>query len=73
MSRKDLRDDVAPTKGANLSVEEDGSPRNGVATTTSPLARRLSARQVQMIALGGTIGSGLFLGMATFSHSLCLL
>jgi amino acid transporter, AAT family len=26
------------------------------------LARRLSARQVQMIALGGTIGSGLFLG-----------
>ena len=26
------------------------------------LARRLSARQVQMIAIGGTIGSGLFLG-----------
>ena len=26
------------------------------------LARKLSARQVQMIALGGTIGTGLFLG-----------
>lgn len=26
------------------------------------LARRLSARQVQMIAIGGTIGTGLFLG-----------
>ncbi|KAJ5083374.1 hypothetical protein N7456_012801 [Penicillium angulare] len=27
------------------------------------LARRLSARQVQMIAIGGTIGTGLFLGV----------
>ena len=26
------------------------------------LARKLSARQVQMIAIGGTIGTGLFLG-----------
>lgn len=26
------------------------------------LARRLSARQVQLIAIGGTIGTGLFLG-----------
>lgn len=26
------------------------------------LARRLSGRQVQMIAIGGTIGTGLFLG-----------
>ena len=40
------------------------------ATTTTPhravaadkLARKLSARQVQMIAIGGTIGTGLFLG-----------
>lgn len=29
------------------------------------LARRLSARQVQMIAIGGTIGTGLFLGTGT--------
>jgi AAT family amino acid transporter len=30
--------------------------------STQTLARRLSARQVQMIAIGGTIGTGLFLG-----------
>jgi AAT family amino acid transporter len=29
---------------------------------TNKLARRLSARQVSMIAIGGTIGTGLFLG-----------
>lgn len=29
------------------------------------LARRLSARQVQMIAIGGTIGTGLFLGVGS--------
>lgn len=30
--------------------------------STDKLARNLSARQVQMIAIGGTIGTGLFLG-----------
>ncbi|KAL1987468.1 hypothetical protein VTN96DRAFT_3850 [Rasamsonia emersonii] len=40
-------------------VDDDGSPRVVVA---DKLARRLSARQVQMIAIGGTIGTGLFLG-----------
>jgi AAT family amino acid transporter len=30
--------------------------------STQTLARLLSARQVQMIAIGGTIGTGLFLG-----------
>ena len=30
--------------------------------TADKLARKLSARQVQMIAIGGTIGTGLFLG-----------
>lgn len=32
------------------------------APTTDRLRRSLSARQVQMIAIGGTIGTGLFLG-----------
>ena len=32
------------------------------AVATDKLARKLSARQVQMIAIGGTIGTGLFLG-----------
>lgn len=32
------------------------------AVAADKLARKLSARQVQMIAIGGTIGTGLFLG-----------
>ncbi|KAH8679669.1 general amino acid permease Gap1-penicillium chrysogenum [Tricladium varicosporioides] len=31
-------------------------------TATSPLARKLEARHVQMIAIGGAIGTGLFVG-----------
>ena len=34
----------------------------GRSIAADKLARRLSARQVQMIAIGGTIGTGLFLG-----------
>ena len=33
------------------------------------LARKLSARQVQMIAIGGTIGTGLFLGTGKSLHT----
>ncbi|KAL8917194.1 MAG: hypothetical protein Q9208_008096 [Pyrenodesmia sp. 3 TL-2023] len=39
---------------------ESGTGRHPVAADR--LARKLSARQVQMIAIGGTIGTGLFLG-----------
>lgn len=40
-----------------------GDGENGVhPRVADKLARKLSARQVQMIALGGTIGTGLFLG-----------
>jgi AAT family amino acid transporter len=55
----------------NLDYDKDASspPSNPELATNghSPivadkLARKLSARQVQMIALGGTIGTGLFLG-----------
>ncbi|KAL8865235.1 MAG: hypothetical protein Q9174_006996, partial [Haloplaca sp. 1 TL-2023] len=42
---------------------EDGSPAQGDRRVAADrLARKLSARQVQMIAIGGTIGTGLFLG-----------
>ena len=34
----------------------------GRSVAADKLARKLSARQVQMIAIGGTIGTGLFLG-----------
>ena len=45
-----------------LSVGERSHSEDGVGHIQPSLARSLSARQVQMIALGGTIGSGLFLG-----------
>ena len=41
--------------------EVDVAPGNR-AVAADKLARKLSARQVQMIAIGGTIGTGLFLG-----------
>lgn len=52
----------AKTSETNLHVSEDARPGTPDPSTHASLARRLSARQVQMIALGGTIGSGLFLG-----------
>lgn len=50
--------------GTDTDVEgrdgRDGS--TGGRTGTGTLRRGLTARQVQMIAIGGTIGTGLFLG-----------
>lgn len=56
-----LRDDAE--KGAY----DNGSPNaldrtHSIAVNEDRLRRSLSARQVQMIAIGGTIGTGLFLG-----------
>jgi amino acid transporter, AAT family len=45
--------DVYTTEGNEDGVQHTAADR---------LARKLSARQVQMIAIGGTIGTGLFLG-----------
>lgn len=44
--------------------EQDGleAARADRPVAADKLARKLSARQVQMIAIGGTIGTGLFLG-----------
>lgn len=44
---------------SNIQTLEDESEYTIVADR---LKRKLSARQVQMIAIGGTIGTGLFLG-----------
>ncbi|KAL9057266.1 MAG: hypothetical protein Q9162_002470 [Coniocarpon cinnabarinum] len=57
-------DKTPQPKSAEPSIETVNSyPHTDDASAHGPaLARRLSARQVQMIALGGTIGSGLFLG-----------
>lgn len=43
-------------------LNKDGLPQKDGIPHTQNLARKLSARQVQMIAIGGTIGTGLFLG-----------
>ena len=45
--------------GVHAHDGEDYAPPIIVA---NKLSRKLSARQVQMIAIGGTIGTGLFLG-----------
>lgn len=51
----------------NIIIDENATPSyyhdvENKAYHTDRLRRSLSARQVQMIALGGTIGTGLFLG-----------
>lgn len=50
--------DSDDTRNFAPDVNEDGIQH----TSADLLARKLSARQVQMIAIGGTIGTGLFLG-----------
>ncbi len=53
----DIDKDVSPTlypAGTGAGLHE--------VKVADKLARKLSARQVQMIAIGGTIGTGLFLG-----------
>jgi AAT family amino acid transporter len=48
-----------PSKATGVATED--VPSNPM-VNADKLARRLSGRQVQMIAIGGTIGTGLFLG-----------
>ncbi|KAJ5986998.1 hypothetical protein N7451_011363 [Penicillium sp. IBT 35674x] len=49
-----------PDQPSDPCNSNDGTQRGTVAADR--LARKLSPRQVQMIAIGGTIGTGLFLG-----------
>ena len=54
------RDDGVPTV-TTVEAQSSRHPHHH-AISSDHLSRRLSARQVQMIAIGGTIGTGLFLG-----------
>ena len=56
----DSANPVDNTKHTSHTTLEEG--QIDYAPTTDRLRRGLSARQVQMIAIGGTIGTGLFLG-----------
>ncbi|KAI4753142.1 amino acid permease [Aureobasidium sp. EXF-12344] len=56
----DSANPVDNTKHTSRTTLEEG--QIDYARTTDRLRRSLSARQVQMIAIGGTIGTGLFLG-----------
>jgi len=53
-------DNTKHAKHASPTTVEEGQIDH--APSTDLLSRKLSARQVQMIAIGGTIGTGLFLG-----------
>lgn len=61
--------DVEPFDNADTTKDLESNPSEptftidgGHPVIADKLARKLSARQVQMIAIGGTIGTGLFLG-----------
>ena len=62
---KSIRNDDLPTPEIKKASHEDNSLEAAIgdrSVAADRLARKLSARQVQMIAIGGTIGTGLFLG-----------
>ena len=61
----DQNTDPSPTtSNIEKATDDIGLHSNNVGRSIAAdkLARKLSARQVQMIAIGGTIGTGLFLG-----------
>lgn len=64
----DIHHDTPPSP-ATSDLKQPPGDKDGLSAHDGPhpvtadkLARKLSARQVQMIAIGGTIGTGLFLG-----------
>jgi AAT family amino acid transporter len=60
IEKRPRRYETGPDDGVHIhDGAEDYAPPIIVA---NKLSRKLSARQVQMIAIGGTIGTGLFLG-----------
>jgi amino acid permease len=61
----------------SMSNDSDGSLSENAATsgnidpekvTTAPLQRRLQPRHLQMLAIGGTVGTGLVCAILTIGH-----
>ncbi|DAA77493.1 TPA_exp: Uncharacterized protein A8136_6039 [Trichophyton benhamiae CBS 112371] len=68
MASSNVQDEIKPpatieSRDVEKSMPPEAEKPDGVPIVVSDkLARQLSARQVQMIAIAGTIGTGLFLG-----------
>lgn len=58
----DIENHPPPLEDASKAPGSSAEAISNPFVNADKLARRLSARQVQMIAIGGTIGTGLFLG-----------
>jgi D-serine/D-alanine/glycine transporter len=74
LPRTDRTPAVAPAgTGPGDGVGNDGSGTNGAGTSTGPgpkpgLQRGLANRHLQLIAIGGAIGTGLFMGSGKTIH-----
>lgn len=64
MDSTDQNDDVVDKPvSANGDLESaDTDADRGIVNKANPLARQLRGRHMQMIAIGGAIGAGLFVG-----------
>lgn len=68
MASSNMQDEIKPpatieSRDVEKSMPSEAEKPDGAPIVVSDkLARQLSARQVQMIAIAGTIGTGLFLG-----------
>lgn len=70
MSAEDEASSSTPSDRDSSPSENDRTSDNTVAgkATTAPLQRRLQSRHLQMIAIGGTVGTGLVSELLTTSR-----